>query len=63
MIEYKILITISHYNQRSKDNLNSLVSSLKTQNSDLYIVINDDNCIEEKNGVFQNIKTKVLEVS
>ena len=59
MKKNKTLITISDYNKRNKDNLTNLLKSLKNQNSDLLIVINDDNYSFEKNDVFQNIKTLI----
>lgn len=57
MKKHKILITISHYNKRSKDYLISLISYLKSHKYELFIVINDDNCIFEKNGTFQKVNT------
>lgn len=55
----KLLITISHYNKRCKDNLIKLSNSLKNQNCDIFIVINDDNYSKEKKDVFNNIKTLI----
>ena len=51
------LITISHYNKRDKSNLYDLSTKLKKQNSDLFIVINDDICQMETLGKFNNIKS------
>lgn len=59
MRQQKTLVTISHYNQRSKHNLNSLLLSLKSHKFNLYLVINDDNCAKEKKKVFQNTKTLI----
>ena len=59
MKQHKTLITISHYNQRSKHNLNCLLSSLKSDQFNLYLVINDDNCTKEKKITFQNVKTLI----
>ena len=53
MKKNKTLITISHYNKRNKDNLTNLLKSLKDQNSDLLIVINDDNYSFEKNEIWE----------
>lgn len=55
----KILITISHYNIRNKDNLIKLINSLKNELSDLLIVINDDDCIKEKNTFFYNTRALI----
>ena len=55
----KVLITISHYSKRNKNNLIEIINSLKDQFCDLLIVINDDNCVKEKNAVFSNIKTLI----
>ena len=59
MKKNKTLITISHYNKRNKLNLTNLLKSLKNQNSDLLIVMNDDVSSFEKNDIFQNIKTLI----
>ena len=59
MKKNKILITISHYNKRQKNNLNRLLSSLKNQNCDLVVVINDDNFTFEKNKTYKNTRTLI----
>lgn len=59
MPKYKTLITISHYNKRSKSNLNNLVSSLTNHESSLSIIINDDNSDEEKKTIFNNINALI----
>ena len=59
MKKNKTLITISHYNKRNKLNLTNLLKSLKNQNSDLLIVMNDDDSSFEKNDIFQNVKTLI----
>ena len=59
MSKYKTLITISHYIQRSKNHLNNLVSSLKHNESSLFITINDDNSDIEKKTTFKNINTLI----
>ena len=56
MPQHKTLVTISHYNQRSKHNLNSLLLSLKSHKFNLYLVINDDNCAKEKKKYFKILK-------
>ena len=57
MKKNKFLITISHYNKRDKSILFDLTTKLKKQNSDLFIVINDDICQNETLGSFNNIKS------
>ena len=59
MKKNKILLTISHYNKRNKDNLIKLINSLNNQNCDLLVVINDDDCTVEKNIIFHNTKTLI----
>lgn len=59
MKKNKTLVTISHYDKRNKNNLINLIRSVKNQNYDILIVINDDNYSFEKNEVFQNIKTLI----
>ena len=59
MTQHKTLITISHYNQRSKYHLNSLLSSLKNHKFNLYLVINDDSCTKENKKTFQDVQTLI----
>ena len=59
MKKNRTLVTISHYEKRNKNNLINLINSVKNQNYDILIVINDDNYSFEKNEVFQNIKTLI----
>ena len=59
MKKNKTLVTISHYDKRNKINLINLINTVKNQNYDVLIVINDDNYSFEKNEVFQNIKTLI----
>jgi len=59
MTKKKILITISHYNKRKKNDLKSLIKSIQNQSCDLLIVINDDNCVLERNDTFYNTKTLI----
>ena len=60
MTKNKLLITISHYNERDKSNLLSLSTTLTKQNCDLFTVINDDICKEEFLGKFNDIKTLTI---
>ena len=59
MSKFKTLITISHYDERSKNHLNNLISSLKNYESSLSIIINDDNSDKEKKTKFRNINTLI----
>ena len=59
MKKNKILVTISHYNKRNKDNLIKLLNSFNNQNCDLFVVINDDDCVVEKDIIFYNSKTLI----
>ena len=59
MSKLKTLITISHYDKRSKNHLNNLVSSLKNYKSSLFIIINNDNSDKEKKTKFKNINTLI----
>ena len=59
MTKKKILITISHYNKRKKNDLKSLIKSIQNQSCDLLIVINDDNCVLERYDTFYNTKTLI----
>lgn len=59
MTTKKILITISHYSKRDKNNLINLINSLQSQNCDLLIVINDDNCVLERNEMLCNTKALI----
>ena len=59
MKKNKTLVTISHYDKRHKNNLINLINSVKNQNYDILIVINNDNYSFEKYEVFQNIKTLI----